>query len=32
MIAVRSELAAAVRYFGRYRTGLIRDGVLLSFG
>ena len=32
MIPVRSELVAAVRYFGRYRTGWIRDGVLLSFG
>jgi ATP-dependent DNA ligase len=32
MIPVRPELVAAVRYFGRYRTGWIRDGVLLSVG
>ena len=30
MIPVRPELVAAVRYFGRYRTGWIRDGVLLK--
>lgn len=30
IIAVRPELVAGVRYFGRYRTGWIRDGVLLS--
>jgi len=32
MIPVRPELVATVRYFGRYRTGWIRDGVLLSVG
>jgi bifunctional non-homologous end joining protein LigD len=32
MIPVRPELVAAARYFGRYRTGWIRDGVLLSVG
>jgi hypothetical protein len=32
MIPVRSEVVAAVRYFGRYRNGWIRDGVLLSVG
>jgi hypothetical protein len=30
IVPVRPELVAAVRYFGRYRTGRIRDGVLLS--
>ena len=30
MVPVRPELVAAVRYFGRYRGGWIRDGVLLS--
>ena len=30
MITVRPEAVAGVRYFGRYRTGWIRDGVLLS--
>jgi hypothetical protein len=29
LVPVRPELVAAVRYFGRYRTGWIRDGVLL---
>jgi len=29
---VGPELLAAVRYFGRYRTGWIRNGVLLSVG
>jgi hypothetical protein len=32
MIPVRPKLVAGVRYFGRYRTGWIRDGVLLSVG
>jgi hypothetical protein len=27
---VRPELVAGVKYFGRYRGGWIRDGVLLS--
>jgi hypothetical protein len=31
-VRVRPELVAAVRFFGRYRTGWIRDGVLLSVG
>jgi hypothetical protein len=29
---LRPELVAAVRYFGRNRTGWIRDGVLLRVG
>jgi hypothetical protein len=32
LVPVRPELVAAVRYFGRYRSGAIRDGVLLSVG
>jgi len=32
LVRVRPELVAVVRYFGRYRTGWIRDGVLLSVG
>lgn len=32
IIPVRPEMVAGVRYFGRYRTGWIRDGVLLSVG
>ena len=32
LIPVRPELVAAIRYFGRYRGGWIRDGVLLSVG
>jgi hypothetical protein len=32
VIPVRLELVAGVRYFGRYRSGAIRDGVLLSVG
>lgn len=32
IVPVRPELVAEVRYFGRYRTGWIRDGVLLSIG
>lgn len=32
LIPVRPKLVAAVRFFGRYRTGWIRDGVLLSVG
>jgi len=32
IVRVRPELVAAVRYFGRYRTGWIRDGVLLRVG
>jgi len=31
-VPVRPELVAAVRYFRRYRTGWIGDGVLLSVG
>jgi hypothetical protein len=27
---VQPELAAQVKFFGRYRAGFIRDGVLLS--
>ena len=30
LIPVRPELVTEVRYFGRYRGGWIRDGVLLS--
>jgi ATP-dependent DNA ligase len=29
MVPVRPELVAEIRYFGRYRTGWLRDGVLL---
>jgi bifunctional non-homologous end joining protein LigD len=32
LVPVRLELVAGVRYFGRYRTGAIRDGVLLRVG
>jgi hypothetical protein len=32
LIPVCPELVAGVRYFGRYRSGAIRDGVLLSVG
>ena len=32
IVPVWPELVAAVRYFGRYRSGSIRDGVLLSVG
>jgi hypothetical protein len=32
VVPVRPELVAGVRYFGRYRTSWIRDGVLLSVG
>jgi len=32
LVPVRPELVAAVRYFGRYRTGWIREGVLPSVG
>ena len=32
VIQVRPEMVAAVRFFGRYRTGWIRDGVLLAAG
>ena len=32
LVPVRPELVAGVRYFGRYRSGAIRDGVLLSGG
>jgi hypothetical protein len=28
-VAVTPEIEVRVRYFGRYRNGLIRDGVLL---
>ena len=31
-VAVRPELVAQVKYFGRYQRGRIRDGVLLSVG
>ena len=31
-VPVRPELVAAIHYFGRYRGGWIRDGVLLSVG
>ena len=30
LVPVRPELVVAVRYVRRYRTGWIRDGVLLS--
>jgi hypothetical protein len=32
IIPVRPELVAGVRFFGRYHSGAIRDGVLLSIG
>jgi hypothetical protein len=32
LVPVRPVLVAAVRYFVRYRSGAIRDGVLLSVG
>jgi hypothetical protein len=32
LIPVRPELIAEVKFFGRYRGGWIRDGVLLSVG
>jgi bifunctional non-homologous end joining protein LigD len=32
VVPVRPELAAGVKFFGRYRSGAIRDGVLLSVG
>lgn len=32
IIPVRPELVAGVRFFGRYHSGWIRDGVLLSVG
>jgi hypothetical protein len=32
VIPVRPELVAGVKFFGRYRSGAIRDGVLLSVG
>ena len=31
-IPVRPELVAGVKFFGRYRAGWIRDGVLLRVG
>jgi len=31
-VPVRPKLVARVKYFGRYRRGWIRDGVLLSIG
>ena len=31
-VPVRPELIADVKYFGRYRAGWIRDGVLLNVG
>ena len=30
VVPVRPELVAEVRFFGRYRSGAIRDGVLLA--
>jgi len=30
LVPVRPELVAGVKFFGRYRSGAIRDGVLLS--
>jgi DNA ligase D-like protein (predicted ligase) len=32
VVPVRPELIAEVKFFGRYRTGWLRDGVLLSVG
>jgi hypothetical protein len=32
VVPVRHELVAVVQFFGRYRTGAIRDGVLPSVG
>jgi hypothetical protein len=32
LVPVRTELVVGIRYFGRYRSGAIRDGVLLSVG
>jgi ATP-dependent DNA ligase len=32
VVPVRPELVAGVKYFGRFRSGAIRDGVLLSVG
>lgn len=32
IVPVQPELVAGVKYFGRYRTGWLRDGVLLSVG
>jgi bifunctional non-homologous end joining protein LigD len=32
VVPVRPELVAGVKFFGRYRSGAIRDGVLLSVG
>ena len=32
VIRVQPKLVAGVRFFGRYRSGAIRDGVLLSVG
>jgi hypothetical protein len=32
MIPVRPELVVEIRYFGRYRSGWLRDGVMLSVG
>jgi hypothetical protein len=31
-VPARPELVAKVKFFGRYRAGWIRDGVLLSVG
>ena len=31
-VPVRPEMIAEVKFFGRYRAGWIRDGVLLSAG
>jgi hypothetical protein len=32
IVRVRPELVAEIKFFGRYRSGAIRDGVLLSVG
>jgi hypothetical protein len=32
IVPVRPELVAGMRYFGSYRSGAIRDGVILSIG
>jgi hypothetical protein len=32
VVLVRPELVAGVKFFGRYRSGAIRNGVLLSIG
>jgi hypothetical protein len=32
VVPVRPELVAEIKFFGRYRSGAIRDGVLLDIG